>query len=124
MELTLSFLTDPQGYDTKIVQRGGGISVGQKQRIAIARALIRQPRILILDEATSALDSHSEQLVQTALEKARSGRSVIIIAHRLSTIRHADRIVVLDNGQVHESGTHEELIKVGGLYSAMLKTQV
>lgn len=99
--------------------------MGQKQRIAIARALIRRPRILLLDEATAALDSQSESLIQLALNKARVGRTVVVIAHRLTTVQNADTICVLDAGRIRQKGTHEELIQQSdGLYATMWKTQV
>ncbi|CAL8095680.1 unnamed protein product [Calicophoron daubneyi] len=113
----------PEGYDTVLAERGGGMSGGQKQRLAIARALIRKPRLLLLDEATSALDTRSERVVQEALEKASTGRTCVVVAHRLTTVRHADLILVLENGVVRESGTHEELVAQEGLYAAMLGNQ-
>ncbi len=112
-----NFITDlPKGYDTAIGERGGLLSTGQKQRLAIARALLKDPAILILDEATSALDSESESLIQKALANIRHSRTTIIIAHRLSTVRSADKIFVVDKGTIAEWGTHEELCRQNGIY--------
>lgn len=109
----------PQGYDTVIGEAGFSLSGGQRQRLAIARALLKDPAILILDEATSALDSESEYLVQQAIFRLVEGRTTLVIAHRLATVLNAHRIVVLDGGRVAESGTHEELIRRGGLYNQL-----
>jgi ATP-binding cassette subfamily B protein len=109
----------PQGLDTVVGERGARLSGGQKQRLAIARALIRDPRILILDEATSALDTRSEALVQQALARLVRGRTVFVVAHRLSTIQGADRIVVMDAGRIAEVGTHEDLLRRGGVYAGL-----
>ncbi|KAL6634544.1 hypothetical protein ACP70R_027215 [Stipagrostis hirtigluma subsp. patula] len=114
----------PQGYDTQVGERGVQMSGGQKQRIAIARAIINSPKILLLDEATSALDSRSEQVVQEALDLASVGRTTIVIAHRISTIRNADKIVVMQSGEVKELGSHEDLIAdENGLYSSLVCLQ-
>ncbi len=106
----------PEGYDTVIGERGLNLSGGQRQRIAIARAILKNPPILILDEATSSLDTVSEALVQKALEKLMKGRTTIVIAHRLSTIKNADRIIILDKGKIADSGTHEQLISRNDTY--------
>lgn len=113
----------PEGYDTQIGERGLNLSGGQRQRISIARAILKNPRILILDEATSALDTESEKVVQAALDKLMVGRTSFVIAHRLSTIFEANQIYVIDNGQIREHGTHEELLEKGGLYSNLYHIQ-
>lgn len=111
------------GYDTKVGERGVKLSGGQKQRVAIARVFLKNPPILILDEATSALDLESEHLIQEALEKLAKDRTTFIVAHRLSTITHADRIILIENGQVVESGTHEELMAKQGSYYKLFQVQ-
>ena len=113
----------PRGYDTVIGDRGMRISGGERQRIAIARALLKNPPILILDEATSQLDSESERIVQEALDRLIQGRTVFVIAHRLSTVRNADKIVVLDKGVIVEQGTHAQLLEKDGLYRRLYETQ-
>ncbi|MDB5389397.1 MAG: putative multidrug export ATP-binding/permease protein [Planctomycetaceae bacterium] len=113
-----------QGYDTKIGERGVRLSGGQRQRLAIARAILANPRILILDEATSNLDTESEQYIQESLVEMMKGRTSFVIAHRLSTIRHAHRIVVVDHGRIIEMGTHAELLKAGGRYRDMVRLQL
>jgi subfamily B ATP-binding cassette protein MsbA len=118
------FILDlPRRYDTVIGERGSRLSGGQRQRIAIARALLKNPPILILDEATSSLDPESEQLVQAALANLMKGRTVLVVAHRLSTVRRADRIIALEGGEVREVGTHEELVGAGGVYSRLHRAQ-
>lgn len=113
----------PDGYDTVIGERGGLLSAGERQRISIARALIKDPPILILDEATSSLDAESESLVQEALERVTRGRTTFIIAHRLSTVIGSDRILVLRDGRITEAGNHQELLKTGGYYASLVACQ-
>ena len=113
----------PDGYDTMVGERGSRLSVGERQRITIARALIKDPPLLVLDEATSSLDAESEALVQEALDRLMSRRTTFVIAHRLSTIVHADRIIVLKHGMIVEEGTHRDLMNTGGYYSALVKRQ-
>jgi ATP-binding cassette, subfamily B, bacterial len=110
----------PEGYETEVGERGLKLSGGEKQRVAIARTILKAPPVLVLDEATSALDTQTERAVQAALERLAEGRTVIAIAHRLSTVRDADQIVVLDRGRVVERGTHEELLGLGGRYAALV----
>jgi subfamily B ATP-binding cassette protein MsbA len=114
----------PNGYDTLVVERGMKLSGGEKQRVSIARAMLKNPPILVLDEATSALDSESEKLVQSAIDNLMKDRTVILIAHRLATVRNADKIIVMDKGLVAENGTHEELIKLqDGIYKKLIEMQ-
>jgi len=112
----------PQKYDTVIGDRGLKLSGGQRQRIAIARAILKNPPILILDEATSSLDSVSEALVQKALDELMKGRTTIVIAHRLSTIKHADRILLIEGGEIADMGSHEELIEKNSTYRELYST--
>jgi subfamily B ATP-binding cassette protein MsbA len=113
----------PEGYDTPVGEAGTKLSGGQRQRITIARALLKNPSLLIFDEATSSLDAKSEQLVQRAIDALLRDRTVIVIAHRLSTIRHADKIVVLEDGAVSQLGTHDELMEQPGLYRELVRIQ-
>jgi len=114
----------PLGYETKVGERGVKLSGGQKQRIAIARVFLKNPPLLILDEATSALDLESESLIQESLERLANERTTLIVAHRLSTITHADKIFVIDSGQLKETGTHEQLMKLQGIYYGLFQVQV
>ena len=109
------------GYDTILEERGSNLSGGQRQRIAIARALVTNPRVLIFDEATSALDYESERIIQANMRAICKGRTVLVVAHRLSTVRHADRIVVMDRGQLAEYGSHDQLLKHDGLYANLVR---
>ena len=114
----------PQGYDTEIGERGVRLSGGQKQRLALARAILADPRILILDEATSSVDAEAEYLIQQALDEVLKGRTSLVIAHRLSTIRNADKIIALEEGRIREVGDHHELLARGGLYSQLYRRQL
>ena len=116
-------LNFPQQYSTKVGERGLKVSGGEKQRVAIARTILKSPEIILLDEATSALDTKTERTIQSSLMEVCRGRTTIIVAHRLSTIVHADQILVLKDGEVVERGTHQELLRVGGVYHAMWAEQ-
>jgi ATP-binding cassette subfamily B protein len=113
----------PNGYETVLGERGSGLSLGQRQLLAIARAALANPRILILDEATSSVDTRTERLIQRALEELLSGRTSFVIAHRLSTIRHADQVLAVRDGQIVERGTHAELLAARGYYYELYMTQ-
>jgi subfamily B ATP-binding cassette protein MsbA len=112
-----------ENYQTNIGDRGGKLSGGERQRVTIARAVLKNPPILILDEATSSLDTESERLVQDAINKMMQNRTSIVIAHRLSTIRHADEIIVLQKGKIVERGTHDQLISINGFYRRLVDMQ-
>jgi ATP-binding cassette subfamily B protein len=113
----------PDAYDTYVGERGVGLSGGERQRIAIARAILKNPRILILDEATASVDTETEEKIQQALRRLIAGRTTFAIAHRLSTLKYANRLLVLDHGELVESGTHEELVELGGTYASLCEKQ-
>jgi ABC-type multidrug transport system fused ATPase/permease subunit len=114
----------PEGLETRVGERGVKLSGGQRQRIALARVFLKDPAVVVLDEATSSLDNESERLVEEAMEELLRGRSTLIIAHRLRTVRRADRVLVLDRGRVVEEGTHEELVKRGGVYGKLYRAEL
>ena len=116
-------LSLPKGYNTIVGERGLKLSGGEKQRVAIARTLVKNPAILILDEATSALDSSTEREIQESLDRVSKGRTTLVIAHRLSTIVNADNILVLEDGKIKEQGTHDTLLKKNGLYATLWAQQ-
>jgi ABC-type multidrug transport system fused ATPase/permease subunit len=115
--------TMPRQYDEAVKERGSTLSVGQKQLLSFARALAYNPKILVLDEATSSVDTQTELLIQSAIKKLLAGRSSIVIAHRLSTIQSADKIIVMHKGEIRESGTHQQLLALGGIYYKLYQLQ-
>ena len=113
----------PGGLDYNVMERGSTLSVGQRQLLSFIRAMVYDPKILVLDEATSSVDSETEEMIQEAISKMMTGRTSIVIAHRLSTIQRADKILVMEKGEIKESGTHESLLNAGGLYAQLHKMQ-
>ncbi|MEB3351967.1 MAG: ATP-binding cassette domain-containing protein, partial [Cyanobacteriota bacterium] len=113
----------PHGYDTVVGERGQRLSGGQRQRIALARAILKDPPVLVLDEATAAVDNETEAAIQRSLERITAERTTLVIAHRLSTVRHADRIVVMEAGRIVESGSHDQLIRRNGAYAGLWRVQ-
>jgi len=113
----------PGGFDYNVMERGATLSVGQRQLISFVRAMVYDPEIIVLDEATSSVDTETEELIQNAIQKLMSGRTSIVIAHRLSTIQNADKILVLDKGEIVEEGTHDSLLKLDGYYSQLHQMQ-
>ena len=113
----------PGGLDYPVMERGATLSVGQRQLISFVRALVYEPRVIVLDEATSSVDSETEEMIQEAIDKLMEGRTALVIAHRLSTIQKADRIIVLDRGEIKETGTHDELLRLGGYYAQLYRMQ-
>jgi ATP-binding cassette subfamily B protein len=123
MDIHEFILQLPDGYDYNVMERGATLSLGQRQLLSFIRALLYKPALLILDEATSSVDSHTEKLIQHAIDVLTAGRTSIVIAHRLSTIQKANQILVLDKGQVVESGSHQELLQKGGFYARLIELQ-
>jgi ATP-binding cassette subfamily B multidrug efflux pump len=113
----------PGGLVYPVMERGATLSVGQRQLISFVRALVYEPRVIVLDEATSSVDSETEEMIQGAIDKLMEGRTALVIAHRLSTIQKADRIIVLDRGEIKETGTHDELLRLGGYYAQLYRMQ-
>jgi ATP-binding cassette subfamily B protein len=113
----------PNGYDYNVQERGATLSVGQRQLISFVRAMVHDPKIIVLDEATSSVDTETEELIQSAIDKLMRGRTSIVIAHRLSTIQKANKIIVLDKGQIMEEGNHDELLKLDGFYANLYQMQ-
>ncbi|MHA1354891.1 MAG: ATP-binding cassette domain-containing protein [Candidatus Heimdallarchaeota archaeon] len=123
MTKALEFIEDfPEGFETDVLERGKRLSTGQRQLVTFARALLADPRILILDEATASVDAFTEAMIQDALETIMEGRTSIVIAHRLSTIKNADRIVMIEHGEIVEIGSHDELLKKKGKYAELYET--